>query len=98
MADDGDKYCGRTKRAVGARLELTRQALGIDQGEFAEMAGLKRNTYNQYEKGVYYPSIGSMYMLKDRFRLTTDWILDDDPSGLPYELGAAIARLRKLRA
>jgi len=98
MAEDGDRYAGRTKQAVGRRLALTRQAIGLDQGEFAKMAGLKPNTYNQYEKGLYYPSIASMYALKDRFRLTTDWILDDDPSGLPFDLGSAVANLRKLRA
>ena len=97
VTDDGDRYAGRTKQAVGARLELTRQALGLDQGEFARLCGLKANTYNQYERGLYYPSIASLYALRDRYRLTIDWILDDDPSGLPYDLGAAIAQIRRIR-
>lgn len=76
---------------------LTRQALGLDQKEFAERAKIAANTYNQYETGTNMPSLDKALALKDAYQLPLDWIYDGDPSGLRYELAEAIKALRAAR-
>lgn len=89
---------GRDKRAVGERLRLTRQALGFNQQEFAEGAGLAANTYNQYESGTNMPALSRAMALCDAYALTLDWIYRGDPSGLRYQLAEAIKSLRSARS
>ena len=86
----------RSKQAIGTRLELTRRALGLAQGEFAERAGLSRNAYNQYETGTNRPQLEAAFKLCDTYRLTLDWIYFGDPSGLRFDLAEAIKVLRKV--
>ena len=84
--------------AIGRRLLLTRQALGIDaQGEFARRAGIGVTAYNQYEMGRKRPSIENAVALCDAYHLTLDWLYRGDPSGLTYELGAALQAMRAAR-
>lgn len=97
MRMEVDRYEGRDKIAIGARLELSRQALGMDQRSFAGGAGIKTNTYNQYETGTNRPQIDAALALKDHYRLTLDWIYAGDMSGLSNHLHSAIANLRRLR-
>lgn len=87
----------RSKEGIAARLSLTREALGFDQREFAERAGLKANAYNQYEKAKNFPSLDAAHALCDTYKLTLDWIFRGEPSGLRYETGAAIDAMRRLR-
>jgi transcriptional regulator with XRE-family HTH domain len=85
--------------AIGQRLLLTRQALGIGgQGDFAARAGIGATAYNQYETGRKRPSIENAIALCDAYDLTLDWIYRGDPSGLTYELGDAIKALRAVRS
>jgi transcriptional regulator with XRE-family HTH domain len=93
-----DRYEGRDRSAVGARLELSRQALGIDQGAFAQGAGLKGNTYNQYETGTNMPRLDAAHALCDTYHLTLDWIYRGDPAGLRYDTAAAVNAIRKARS
>lgn len=95
---DDALFLDRTKVGVAARLALTREALGLDQNEFAQRAGLKANAYNQYEKSKNFPSYEAAHALCDAYKLTFDWIFRGDPSGLPYQTGQAIDALRRLRA
>lgn len=87
---------GRTKRAIGVRLELTRRALGLAQSEFAERAGLSRNAYNQYETGTNRPQLEAAFKLCDTYRLTLDWIYFGDNSGLRHDLADAVKALRSV--
>jgi len=89
---------GRGKSAVGERLRLTREALGLQQNEFCERADIKPNTYNQYETGSNFPSLENAHKLCDTYRLTLDWIYRGDNSGLEYRLGEAIKALRSARS
>lgn len=89
---------GRSKAAIGQRLELTRRAIGMAQGEFAERAGISRNTYNQYEQGVNRPQLEAAFKLSDTYRLTLDWIYFGDPSGLRFDLAETIKALRSVSA
>ena len=91
------KSDGRSAPAVGARLLLTRQALGLGQKEFAAGAKLAANTYKQYESGTNVPSLDKANALCDAYDLTLDWIYRGDPSGLRYQLAEAIKALRAAR-
>lgn len=44
--------------SIGARLMQARQALGMTQAQMADQAGIARNAYNQWERGVERPSLG----------------------------------------
>ena len=88
---------GRDAHAIGGRLLLTRQALGLGQKEFAEGANLAANTYNQYESGKNIPALDRAHALCDAYQLTLDWVYRGDPSGLRYQLAEAIKALRSVR-
>lgn len=96
MADD--IFLSRGKDGVGYRLTLTRDALGYDQGAFAARAGLKANTYNQYETGKNLPNMDAAQALCDSYKLRLDWIFRGDTSDLRHETADAITALRKSRA
>ena len=86
-----------SKKAVGLRLELTRDALGAKPGVFATGAGIGVNTYSQYESGARMPVLANALKLCARYELTLDWIYRGDPSGLKYNLADKIIRLRQAR-
>lgn len=85
-------------KSVASRLSLTRSVVGLNQGEFGKRAGLAPNQYNQYETGAKKLSITGAVALCNTYNLTLDWLFLDDPSGLPYEMGEAIAALRTARS
>lgn len=87
---------GRSKHAIGRRLELTRRAIGLSQSEFAQRADLAKNSYNQYETGTNRPQLEAAIKLVDAYRLTLDWIYLGDPSGLRFDLAEAIKALRSV--
>lgn len=76
----------RTVPAIAHRLRMTREALGLNQTELCERAGVKRNTYNQWEQGKGRPQIDEAQKLCDAFNITLDWIYRGDPSGLPHKV------------
>lgn len=82
-------------KAVSARLELTRKALGLSAREFAGAAGIGDSTYSNYKKAKRSPEIENALKLCDRFELTLDWIYRGDPSGLKYGLAEKINQLRR---
>jgi DNA-binding XRE family transcriptional regulator len=76
----------RTVPAISHRLRLTRLALGLDQTELCQRAGIARNTWNQWEKGKGRPQLDEAMKLVDAFGLTLDWIYLGDVNGLPHGL------------
>lgn len=80
------------QRETAARLVLIRGVLGKDQSEFADLAGIARNTYNQYENAKRLPNIVHALALRDAYNITLDWIYAGDISGLPYKIGAEVAK------
>jgi transcriptional regulator with XRE-family HTH domain len=84
--------------AIGERLELTRRVFGLHQLAFAERAKIPQNTYNQYERGKKRPSLDNALALREEYSLTLDWIYCGDPSGLKYDLAAAIKAIKSARA
>jgi DNA-binding XRE family transcriptional regulator len=88
---------GESATAVGLRLAMARQSLGMAQNVFCERAGIHATAYNQYEKGKKRPSIQAAIGLCKTYGMTLDWIFLGDPSNLPYELADAIKALREAR-
>lgn len=80
---------------VARRLALSRKALGMQQEEFSDAAGLSQPRYNQYETGRRLLTLPAAMVLCERYLLTLDWIYRGDPSGLPYRLADAIKQQRK---
>lgn len=76
--------------AIALRLVVTREALGLRQGEFAAKAEIAANTYNQYEQGKNRISLDKAIALCDEFGMTLDWIYRGEPSGLKVALWNAI--------
>jgi transcriptional regulator with XRE-family HTH domain len=85
-------------RAIGHRLLLTRQAVGLGQSEFCARAKIKPNTYNQYEKGRFRPTIDNAIALCETYNLTLDWIYRGNAAGLRYDMAEAIRALRTVRS
>jgi DNA-binding XRE family transcriptional regulator len=75
----------KTLQAIAHRLERTREALGLSQSEFADKAGIARNTYNQWEKGKGRPQLDGAIALCTAYGLTLDWIYFGQMAGLPYQ-------------
>lgn len=88
---------GSSLEAIGQRLRITRQVLGLPQHTFCERAGIAANTYNQYEMGRKRPSVDNAIALTRTYRLTLDWIYLGDHSGLRYETADAIKALVQAR-
>lgn len=85
---------GTSAAAIGARLRLTREVVGISQSELADKCGIARNTYNQYETGKNIPQLDKAIVLCRELSLTLDWIYLGDPSGFPYRLADLIKSKR----
>jgi DNA-binding XRE family transcriptional regulator len=69
---------------VAARLRMTREAFAMEQHEFADKAGIARNTYNQYEQGQRLPRLDIAVKLCEVYDLTLDWIFRGKLGGLPF--------------
>ena len=83
----------RTTEHIATRLRHTREALGVNQTEFARRANLKQNRYNQYESGARPLSIDAAHKICDEYGVTLDWLYRGDRSMLPYQLAIEIARI-----
>ena len=87
----------RSPRSIGERLMLTRNVFGMTQTEFGKGAGIKKSTYNQYEKGKERPSLDEAIKLCDKYGITLDWIYLGDSRGLSPDLRAAIEAMQRAR-
>lgn len=87
----------RTTNAVAHRLRLTREALGIEQGQFADRLGFERNRYNQYDTGARALTLIPAIKICDEFGVTLDWLFRGDISGLPFGLATRISELAKTK-
>lgn len=80
----------RSIAAIAKRLRATREALELKQREFAGLAGIAANTYNQWEKGERRPGLDQAIRLADAHRITLDWIYLGDMSGLPLKISVKL--------
>ena len=71
----------------------TREALGVNQREFARRANLKQNRYSQYESGARPITIEAAQRICDESGVTLDWLYRGDRSMLPHHLAIDISRI-----
>ena len=71
-----------SKAAIGRRLKLTRQALGLKQNKLCRLAKINAQSYNQYEKGKKQPRLDTALTLCEAFGMTLDWIYRGELSGV----------------
>lgn len=80
-------------KGVGARLKAIRQELGYNTREMAEMIGVERRRYINWEKGRHLPNderaVIKMCALSDA---TLDWVYRGLLGKMPYELAESLAR------
>ena len=95
--DDSTLLPARRTPAIGERLCLAREALGLSQVMFALRAGMSPSAYNQYERGKRRLAIDGALKIHDAHGLTLDWIYLGDSSGLKADLTAAIGQIRLVR-
>jgi transcriptional regulator with XRE-family HTH domain len=64
-------------KALGRRL---RQLRGFDvtQEEFAERLGISQSQLSKYERGVAAPPADVLMRIKNRYRVSIDWLLTGD--------------------
>ena len=87
---------GRGPKAIGRRIALAREALGLDQGEFAAGVGKRQSTCSGWETGSRPPGLPIAHSLCDKYGLTLDFIYRGVTAGLPGDLETKL-RLLKLR-
>jgi transcriptional regulator with XRE-family HTH domain len=92
-----------TNKAIGARLALTRRALGYSlQTEFvsafAPILDVSIARWNNYESGRQRITVDVALALCSRWDLTLDWIYAGKWSGLPHGLFLAIEEIERARA
>ena len=85
-------FNSKLAKEIGQRLLITRSALGLEQSEFADSAGIPRMAYKMYENGDVEPSVDTASMICNAFDLTLDWIYRGNTSGLTYKLGITLQR------
>lgn len=73
-------------RAIGQRLQKTREALGVTAEAAAHVAGVTRSAWSNYEAGARPPPALAIQRFCLRFGISTDWILLGNPSTLPAGL------------
>jgi transcriptional regulator with XRE-family HTH domain len=72
---------------LGRRLLVSRLALGCaEQGKFAEEAGIGANTYNAWETGARRLTQNGARLLRDKYQLPLEWLIEGVPDRLPHGL------------
>jgi transcriptional regulator with XRE-family HTH domain len=64
-------------KALGRRLRQLR-GFDITQGEFAETLGISQSQLSKYERGVAAPPADILMRIKNRCRVSIDWLLTGD--------------------
>lgn len=85
------------KIAVGARLARLRDALDMNQTEFAKHLSIAQNRLSQYETGDRLIPVNVATVVASRTGVTLDWIYNGEGSSLPMRLNALIGLASETR-
>ena len=94
---EGSSHIRKTED-IAMRLRHAREALGVNQREFARRVNLKPNRYSQYETGARALTIDAAHRICDEYGVTLDWLYRGDRSGLPHHLALDIAQIEACEA
>ena len=67
-----------TSNVFPQRLKQLRQKKGLTQQKLAEILGIKRNTYSDWENGKTEPSFENLIKLADLLEVSLDWLFGRD--------------------
>jgi transcriptional regulator with XRE-family HTH domain len=76
-------------KMIGERLKLLREEKGLKQLDIAQMLGVSRTTYTQYETGKSEPDLTTVAKLADYFNVSLDYLLGRVSIREPIETIAA---------
>lgn len=74
---------------IGKRLKLLREEMGLKQIDIAEMLGVSRTTYTQYETEKSEPDLATVAKLAEIYNTSVDFILGKTDIRNPIETIAA---------
>lgn len=77
--------------AVGERIRLLRDALGMSQTDFAKQAGLERAAVATWERGAQRPGIPLAQKITDRYGVTLDWLFLGRTNTLRHDLAGLLS-------
>ena len=83
----------RTHNDIAKRLEMTRRALEKSAAELSRETGISANEWSQYINPDKYKrriTIDHVYLMKDAYGVTLEWIYDGDISTLSDRLAKKI--------
>lgn len=63
-----------TSNVFPQRLKQLRQKKGLTQQKLAEILGIKRNTYSDWENGKTEPGFENLIKLADLLEVSLDWL------------------------
>ena len=73
---------------IGEKIYRCRKANGCSQEELAVLLGVSRQSVSKWETGDALPEVGKLLPMARCFRVTTDWLLDEE-AGYPCPPPAA---------
>ncbi len=81
----------RLMALMGRRLRWVRDALGLNQTDMARMVGLTQTAWSSYELGRRWPDQFAVVRLLAKLKITREYLLEGDLSGIDRELAIRIA-------
>lgn len=75
---------------VGARLAVTRDAVGLTQQQFADMFGCSRSAIANWEAGRGLPDVHTMMRFCARYEIPLDWVYQGKAARLPLEIAQKV--------
>lgn len=79
--------------AVGRRLVMLRQAVGVKPADLCRQTGINPSLWSQFEKGKRRIPLDDAIILRERYGATLDWLYVGDGSGLTVQMHSKIAAL-----
>lgn len=83
--------------SISERLELTREALGLSQAEFARRVGITEQAYTNYKRGARRISHDQAEKLCRAIGVSLDWIYRGDMQSLRLDLATKIQEILAAR-
>ncbi len=79
-----------SKKNVGKRLKAVRDALEVNQRQFAAEVGMSPQAVNDYEAGRARLSIKAALMIYERYDIDPNWFFLGKVDTLPHKIAVAL--------
>lgn len=85
------------KEAVGRRLQIAREALGLRPIDIANATDVHRAKISQYEAGKYFPRQQWLLKLRKLYRIDANYLFFGELDGLPPGLREKVRKIEERR-